>query len=30
MPESFISIDNNLQKSVTLHNIDRLGHDTVF
>ena len=26
----FIAIDNNLQRSVKLHNIDRLGHDTVF
>ena len=30
MPETFISIDNNLQRSVRLNNIDRLGHDTVF
>ena len=30
MPETFISIDNNLQRMVRLHNIDRLSHDTVF
>ena len=30
MPETFISIDNNLQRRVRLHNIDRLSHDTVF
>ena len=30
MPETFISIANNLKKSVRLHNIDRLSHDTVF
>ena len=30
MPENFISIDNNLQRRVMLHNIDRLSHDTVF
>ena len=30
MPETFISIDNNLQKRVMLHNIDRLSHDTAF
>ena len=26
----FIAIDNILQRSVKLHNIGRLGHDTVF
>ena len=30
MPETFISIDNNLQSRVRLHSIDRLSHDTVF
>ena len=30
MPETFISIDNNLQRRVRLHNIDKLSHDTVF
>ena len=30
MPEIFISIDNNLQRRVRLHNIDRLSHNTVF
>ena len=29
MPETFISIDNNLQRRVRLHNIDRLSHDSV-
>ena len=29
MPETFISIDNNLQRRVRLHNIVRLSHDTV-
>ena len=30
IPETFISIDNNIQRSVRLHNIDRLGYDTAF
>ena len=30
MPDTFISIDNNLQRRVRLHNIDRLSHDTGF
>ena len=30
MPETFISIDNNLQRIVMLHNKDRLSHDTEF
>ena len=30
MPETFISIDNNLQRRVRLHNIDRLSQDTAF
>ena len=30
VPDTFISIDNNLQRRVRLHNIDRLSHDTVF
>ena len=30
MPETFISIDYNLQRMVRLHNIDRLSEDTVF
>ena len=30
MPETFILIDNNLQKRVRLHNIDILSHDTAF
>ena len=30
MPETFILIDNNLQRTVMLHNIDRLSHDTEF
>ena len=30
MPETFISIDNNLQRKVMLHNIDRLSRDTAF
>ena len=29
MPETFISIDNKLQKMVRLHNIDKLSHDSV-
>ena len=30
MFETFISIDNNLQRTARLHNMDRLSHDTVF
>ena len=30
MPDTFISIDNNLQSRVRLHIIDRFSHDTVF
>ena len=30
MPETFVSIDNNLQRRVRLHNIDKLSHDTAF
>ena len=30
MPETFISIDNNLQRKVMLHNVDSLSHDTAF
>ena len=30
MPETFISIDNNLQRIVRLHNIARWSHDTAF
>ena len=30
MPQTFISIDNNLQRRVRLHKIDRLSHDIVF
>ena len=30
MSETFISIDNNLQIRVRLHNIDRFNHDTAF
>ena len=28
--ETFILIDDNLQRRVWLHNIDRLSHDTAF
>ena len=30
MLETFISIENNLQRRVRLHNIDRLSDDTAF
>ena len=30
MSKTFISIDNNLQRGVRLHSIDRLSHDTAF
>ena len=30
MPETFIMIDNNLQRRVSLHNTDILSHDTAF
>ena len=30
MPETFTSIDNNLQRKVRLHNIARLSHDMAF